>query len=54
LGLDTPLLALDPSDGSELWRHGGFDGTTSPALAGDYLFVGDETGRVRAIGPGQE
>lgn len=51
MGYDTPVLALDPSDGSVLWRYGDFRGTTSPALADEYLFLGDDTGRVRAIGP---
>jgi outer membrane protein assembly factor BamB len=50
-GHETPLLALDPSDGRELWRHGGFMATTPAAVADDYLFVGDETGAVRAVGP---
>ena len=48
---DTPLLALDRTDGTVLWRHGGFEGTTSPALADEYLFVGDGSGRIRAVGP---
>ncbi|MEF8869493.1 MAG: PQQ-binding-like beta-propeller repeat protein [Haloarculaceae archaeon] len=54
LSFDTPVLALDRSDGSVRWRQRGFVGTTAPALAGEYLFVGDDTGRVRAIGPTPE
>jgi hypothetical protein len=54
LSYDTPVIAFDPESGDVLWRHGGFEGTTSPVLAGEYLFVGDGSGRVRAIGPEPE
>lgn len=51
VGFDSPLLAFDPADGSERWRYDEHDVTTAPALAGAYLFAGDETGTVRALGP---
>lgn len=50
-GLDTPLVALDPDDGSWLWQTGGFEPRSPLAVAGDYLFVGDNSGSVRALGP---
>jgi outer membrane protein assembly factor BamB len=51
LGYDTPLVALDPGDGSELWQHGDRRLLTPPAIAGEYLFVGDDTGTVHGFGP---
>jgi len=48
---DAPAVALDPSNGDELWRGGDATATTTPALAGEYLFVGTDTGQVRAFGP---
>jgi outer membrane protein assembly factor BamB len=50
-GFETPALALDPADGRELWRHDGPRVTTAPAVAGDSLLVGGDTGRVRLLGP---
>jgi|GEM_PF-2491886 len=48
---EAPAVALDPEDGSELWRVGDAIASTSPALAGEYLFFGTDTGQVRAFGP---
>ncbi len=54
LGYDAPLRALDPDDGSELWRRGDAGATTPPAIAGGFLFVGDGAGAIRALGTGRE
>lgn len=54
VGFDTPLLALDPDDGSRRWRLSGAQPTTAPTVADRYLFAGDETGRVFALGPAPE
>jgi len=50
LAHDAPVLALDTEGGDLLWRHGGPEWTTPPAIAGEYLFLGDGTGRVHALG----
>jgi len=48
---DAPAVALDPEDGSELWRVGDATVSTTPAVADEYLFFGTDTGQVRAFGP---
>ena len=48
---EAPAVALDPEDGSELWRVGDATASTTPAVAGEYLFFGTDTGQVRAFGP---
>ena len=50
-GANDAIVALDPEDGAELWRQAGVDSTRAPAVAGEYLFVGDFEGRISAIGP---
>jgi len=50
---DAPAVALDTEDGSELWRVGDAAASTTPALAGEYLFFGTGTGQVRAVEPGR-
>lgn len=52
VGHDTPLVALDPGDGDDLWRRREFDPSTAPAIAGEFLFFGARDGRIRALGPG--
>lgn len=42
--------SLDATDGRERWRHDEA-ATPPPALADEYLFLGDETGRLHALGP---
>lgn len=44
-------VALDAENGDELWHAGDAVASTTPALADEYLFVGTETGQVRAFGP---
>ncbi len=51
VGHDTPPVALDPGDGSELWLRRDLDPTTAPALADEFLFVGARGGRIHALGP---
>jgi outer membrane protein assembly factor BamB len=51
VGYDTPLVALDSSDGSRLWRRREFDLSTAPAIADEFLFFGTGEGRIRALGP---
>jgi outer membrane protein assembly factor BamB len=48
---EAPAVALDPEDGSELWRVGDAAASTTPAVADEYLFFGTDTGQVRAFGP---
>jgi outer membrane protein assembly factor BamB len=50
LGFDTPLIALAHEDGTELWREPAAEAVALPAIAGEYLFFGETTGVVRAIG----
>jgi len=51
---DAPVVAFDAGNGDLLWRHGGPEWTTPPAIAGECLFLGDGTGRARALGPEPE
>ncbi len=50
VGFDTPLLALDPADGSEVWQKAGYQPSTVPVVTDEYLFCGDNTGTVSALG----
>lgn len=52
-GHDTPLVALDPADGSNLWRLPSLEPSSPLAVADGYLFFGDHTGSVRALGTPQ-
>jgi len=48
------IVALAHEDGRVLWERDGVAARRSPAVAGEYLFVGDADGGVRALGPEPE
>jgi outer membrane protein assembly factor BamB len=50
----SSIVALAHEDGRVLWERDGVTARGSPAVAGDYLFVGDADGGVRALGPEPE
>jgi outer membrane protein assembly factor BamB len=50
----SSVVALAHDDGRVLWERDGVTARGSPAVAGDYLFVGDADGGVRALGPEPE
>ena len=51
VGFDTPLVALDRDDGSELWQKASYEPTTVPVIADELLVCGDGEGTVSALGP---
>jgi polyvinyl alcohol dehydrogenase (cytochrome) len=47
--LSTAVIALNLSDGTEVWRNADITGSSSPALADGTLYVNDTAGVVRAL-----
>lgn len=50
----SSIVALAHEDGRVPWERDGVAARGSPAVAGEYLFVGDADGGVRALGPEPE